>query len=452
MGLFLIGLGVAGLGCCKAAALSLDSTYDKRPFEVDGIDAASVPYSQFDSVLENLRRGWLLSTAAPTAVSVTVAAAPGGPVVVVNPSVPEWGAAPRSAAAAAAAAGSVMLSPQSHLVLSPEGLIEVKERCCLTKRRSLTFADRVKWVRVPMPSPCGCCSSLEMGTHAGEGRTIEAPMDSLYSSALMAALKPAMLARAPARGGTASSLTAIAPQWNCQCPKKTMTIDSDFATITTQPSVCSCSGTTTLFRTQDVPWVYSERSATLWCQGLTSLLIIGGLFAAGGILVSVAPQSNVGLLALLVAPFTVALFSCLGIISLSAIASLCCTFTVVTLGTPGSAASDDNGGVRPTNVPLLLCCCVCCMPCALLLLLRPVLCSRASVTKVYNCEAQGAAQSKAFVAAVKRSIGAAHLASRRAAAAGSPKEDAQVAVVLPALEVEAERKESFNPYAAAGVQ
>ena len=392
---------------------------------MDGIGSASVPFSQFDSVLENLRRGWLLhrSSAPPTAATVTVTAgaAPGEAVVVVNPSVPEWGgaaAAPSRPAAAAAAAGSVMLSLQSHLALSPEGLIEVRERCCLTKRRSLTFAQHVKWVRLPMPSPCVCCSCLELGTLA-EGRVVEAPMDALHSGSLMAALKPAMLARAPARGPPPATLTACAPQWNCQCPKRTLSLDSDFATVTSQPSACSCTGTTTLFRTEDVPWVYSERSATLWCQGLSSLALTLGLIAASGVYFGLA-QNWLGLLGLLAAPVLIALLSCLGIVSFASIASLCCTFTVVTLGTPGSAASEGAGGVRPSNTPLLLCCCLLCPPCALLMLLRPLLGGKAGgVARLYNCEQQNAAQSKAFVAAARRHLTAAHLACRRAAAAGA---------------------------------
>ena len=418
VGLILLGLGIAGLGCCRSATLALDSAYDTRPFELAGIDTKSLPFLQFDSILENLRRGWLLNAAAPAATSVAVAAgaAPGKAVVVVNPAVPEWGGGGGGASPRATSTGTVMLAPNSHLALSSQGLIEVKERCCLTKRRSLTFAERVRWVRAPMPNPCVCCSSLEMGT-AADGKIIEAPMDAMHTSSLMAALKPAMMLRASARSSS-STLTACSPQWNCQCPKKTLTIDADFTTITTQPTACSCTGSTTLFRTEDVPWIYSERSATLWFQGIASLVLILALFIAAGSYVAVDPV--LGFLALLAVPLAIAILSCVGLVSFSAVASLCCTFTVVNLGTPGSAASEDSDGLRASNAPLLVCCCLFCTPCALLLLLRPLLCSRAvGISRVYNCEAQGATQSRAFVAAAKASIAAANAARRRAAAAGA---------------------------------
>ena len=430
MGLILLGLGIAGLGCCRSATLALDSAYDARPFELAGIDTKSLPYAQFDSILENMRRGWLLNAAPPTAAAVavgtgTVGVASGKPVVVVNPAVSEWGSGGGGASPRATATGTVMLALNSHLALSPQGLIEVKERCCLTKRRSLTFAERVKWVRAPMPNPCVCCSSLEMGT-AADGKNIEAPMDAMNTGSLMAALKPAMMLRPSARSGS-STLTACAPQWNCQCPKKTLTIDADFTSITTQPTTCSCTGSTTLFRTEDVPWVYSERSATLWCQGIASLLLTLALLGAAGSYVAVDPV--LGFLALLAVPLAIAILSCVGCISFSAVASLCCTFTVVNLGTPGSAATEDSDGLRASNAPLLVCCCLFCPPCALLLLLRPLLCSRAvGISRVYNCEAQGATQSRAFVAAAKASIAAANAARRRAAAAGASGEDKGSAV------------------------
>ena len=394
---------------------------------MDGIAASSLPFGQFDSMLENVKRGWRLNRAAGGA-----AAAASSAVSAASPAVTEWGAG--GGAAQPRAGGYVTLGPSSHLTISPEGLIEVKERCCLVKRRSVTWGDRVKWVRAPMASSCAQCSSAQMGTSAEA--VIEAPMDALHTNALLAALRPSILGRAPARAqGPASAFTACAPQCNCQCPKKTISIDNDFTTITTQATCCSCSGSTTMFRTEDVPWVYSERSATLWCQGIASLVIIAGTFAMVGFFSSLGGSGPVIAISLAAVPPGLALLSCLGVISFSAIASLCCKFTVVTLGTPGSAAWDDGSAAITTNVPLMLFCCLCCPPLALLLFLRRLLCGKAAgSTKVYNCEAQSASDTRRFVAAAKASISAANAAARHRAAghaaSGGDKAGASVVVTV----------------------
>jgi hypothetical protein len=327
----------------------MDSMYDARPFETDGIATSSLPHGQFNAVWENVKRGWQLNRQGPaptvtvvevtsTGSSTTTSVSGGGATV------KEW-------------AGGVVVQPNSQGVfekpltstiplglnssfhISKDGFVEVKERCCLVKTRSLTWADNIRWVRMPSSSACNCCSSVQIGTHAGEH--LEAPMDGMNATALTNALKRVLLNRPSAKlQGAINKFAACGPRPDCTCPRLTLEVDNDFVVQTSQASCC-CPGSSVLYRTEDVMWVYSEKSAKLWCLGICSLITILLLFIAVCTALALAATLRFQLVAgvVIVSPILILVGNCFGFISFSAICSLCYKFTVVTFGTPGSASA-----------------------------------------------------------------------------------------------------------------
>ena len=352
VGFILLGLGLFGLGCCREARLRMDSMYDARPFETDGVATSSLPHGQFGAVWENVKRGWQLNRQdrAPTVTVVEVTSTGSSTTTSVSgggATVKEW-------------AGGVVVQPNSQqggferpltatiplglnssFHLSKDGFVEVKERCCLVKTRSLTWTDNIRWVRMPSSSACNCCSTVQIGTHAGEH--LEAPMDGMNSTALTNALKRALLTRPSAKlQGSINKFAACGPRADCTCPRLTLEVDNDYVVQTSQASCC-CPGSSVLYRTEDVMWVYSEKSAKLWCLGVCSLITILLLFIA--VCTALALFESQGLRIqlvagiVIVAPILVLVGNCFGFISFSAICSLCYKFTVVTFGTPGSASA-----------------------------------------------------------------------------------------------------------------
>ena len=455
VGLLIFGFGLIGCGCCKEATLSLDSMYDERPFEAEGIASGSLPFSKFDATWNNLKRGWIMNSQTPIPkVKVTIIPAadssPSSTVTVVNPSgIKDWaGAAPKNLE-------TVTLGANSSMHITPEGFIEVKDRCCLVKKRSLTWSTRVKWVRLPcayfffssfpLPYPkhqpvshthsrifhvflstlsplfslalfntasgCNCCSKIQIGTSGEE--SLSAPMEGIYASSVARVFQKLLLNRTSiAAQGATHKLSACAPARDCSCPKSTLVVDNDFIEITKQANMCT-PGSVVLYRTEDLPWVYSEKSGTLWCKGITSifvLILFGILTPILSFVILFSPLLI--LIAVIGSLVMLMLLNFVGYMHCGAIASLCCSFTVVTLGTPGSGSVDDQvTGCCGKTCTRADCRLILCLTCGIFSLCIP---TKAAPKKIYNCEDRTGSNSKRFVANTRLNITAANHAAIRA--------------------------------------
>jgi hypothetical protein len=228
------------------------------------------------------------------------------------------------------------------------------------------------------------------------------PMNAAHSAGAAALLRKAMLQRQPVSssggggggggGGGAASFTGRDQQ--CICKSSTVTVDADFVAVQTPSELV-------LERTSDVPFIYHEKSSIQCCLAARTVFSLVATTAAVGAYHAYLDLSNPDALQKLIAYAVFCLVNSLlsscHVISFASLASCCCRFTLVTVGTQGAARGEGSAGAA---------CCGCC-------------CGKRAPRKYYMCNDSGPV-AEAFARRARAAISAS-LAADKASCSGAQK-------------------------------